>query len=363
VLETCAGLAEARTSPTVVATHSSARSLRYLQEEFADVEVLSFPRSFPQARFRSVELSRWLATHIASYDVVEIHGLHNFAVLEGVRTAWTAGVPYLCRPHGELDPYDLQKHAGQKKVFGPMVLRRVLARASGVVYTSRHECRRATTWGAHPPSFVTALPVAAPPSLDDETAFRARFGIPIGAKVVLFLGRFDRKKGLDVLLPAFAEVRRSCGDAWLALAGSGTASEEAEVRRGVVENGIGACTTLCGFLSGEARSSAFAGSDVFALPSYNENFGIAAVEAAYAGLQLVLSNNVFVYSELQHLPGVEVCEATRSACAEALEACLQRSAIAPHARSQEMHDIFGREAATKRLLSIYRDVVARRDAT
>src|SRR6185437_14249740 len=107
------------------------------------------------------------------------------------------------------------------------------------------------------------------------------------------------------------DIRHAYPEIWLALAGSGDDTEMQEVRRVVNASNISQRTTFCGFLSGEDRNQAFAGSDIFALPSYNENFGIAAVEAAYAGLGLVLSRNVFVHSDLEHLPGVVVCDATR----------------------------------------------------
>jgi glycosyltransferase involved in cell wall biosynthesis len=188
--------------------------------------------------------------------------------------------------------------------------------------------------------------------------FREKFAIPERAKVVLFLGRFDQKKGLDLLLPALSDIRHAHPEIWLALAGSGDDKEMQEVRRVVDASNISQRTTFCGFLSGEDRSQAFAGSDIFALPSYNENFGIAAVEAAYAGLGLVVSRNVFVHSELEHLPGVVVCDATRADCARALEKSLGSLQFSRADREHELVTVFGRGAATQRLLDLYRGVLA-----
>ena len=101
---------------------------------------------------------------------------------------------------------------------------------------------------------------------------------------MLFLSRLDTKKGLDLLLQAFARVRGAGQNPALVVAGTGDAAFEAGLRREAARLGIDGDLHWAGFLSGADKLAALADADLFVLPSYSENFGISVVEAMAAGL-------------------------------------------------------------------------------
>jgi glycosyltransferase involved in cell wall biosynthesis len=115
--------------------------------------------------------------------------------------------------------------------------------------------------------------------------------------IVLFLGRIHHKKGLDLLLPAFA--RAALGDAVLVLAGPCEPIYLAELRARIGQLGLQDRVVFTGLLLGPERIQAYVDSSLFVLPSYQENFGIAVVEAAAAGCPVLISDRVNIFDDIR----------------------------------------------------------------
>jgi len=111
-----------------------------------------------------------------------------------------------------------------------------------------------------------------------------------GQKVILFLSRLDAKKGLDLLLPAFALVKQKFANAVLVLAGEGDPAFVNCLKAQATALGVGADVLWAGFITGQRKSAALADADAFVLPSHSENFGIAVLEAMAAGTPVVVSD-------------------------------------------------------------------------
>ena len=128
---------------------------------------------------------------------------------------------------------------------------------------------------------------------------------------MLFLSRIDRKKGLELLLDAFAMVREKNKDVALVIAGDGEESYVRELRerakRAEHEHGARRVSSehehddviWTGHLSGEMKAAALAAADVFVLPSASENFGIAAAESLAAGVPTIVSEEVALSSDIR----------------------------------------------------------------
>jgi glycosyltransferase involved in cell wall biosynthesis len=249
-----------------------------------------FPR---QTRFYTFSwpLTRWLARHVREFDIVHIHALFSYAALPAALLAHRAGVPYIVRPLGTLNRWGIQNRRPWLKKLSFRVLEsRILASAAGVHYTCEQELVEAGELG------VSGHPIVIPNAVE----LPARESRPQrhDRKVILFLSRIDRKKGLDLLFEAFARVRRQCPDALLVLAGTGDPAWVATLKNTAERLGIAADVTWAGFLAGDDKWSALTSADVFVLPSYSENFGIALVEALACGCPVVLSDQVGIHREI-----------------------------------------------------------------
>lgn len=294
-------------------------------ERYRGLEIEAFPMCFPRHSFNSRRLRGWLAARVGGFDVVHIHGVFNFAYLYGGWAALQAGVPLVISPHNSLDPYDLRKKAVLKRwIYGPWFVRRLLNRAAGVLCTTRLEAERLVTYGAdcQGRSAVIPLPVRAPGLKAGEGRWRERHGIGKESLVVLFLSRLDPKKGLPMLVEAFGRVASSHPRAELVICGTGDERVVADARRRAASCGVEGRVRWLGFVGGREKEEAFLGSDVFALPSYNENFGIVVVEAMYAGRPVLLSSGVYLSEDLVGQGCVLPCDPTVESVAWGLDRLL-----------------------------------------
>jgi glycosyltransferase involved in cell wall biosynthesis len=104
------------------------------------------------------------------------------------------------------------------------------------------------------------------------------------------------KKGLDLLIPAFA--RAGDEDATLVIAGPVQDGYEPVVRGLIRDAGIERRVVLTGMLSGRPRLAAFAAADLFALTSRQENFGMVVIEALACGTPVMLSDQVNIWRDV-----------------------------------------------------------------
>jgi glycosyltransferase involved in cell wall biosynthesis len=114
--------------------------------------------------------------------------------------------------------------------------------------------------------------------------------------MVLFLGRLHYKKGLDLLIPAFAHG--TSGEVMLVIAGPDADGYRAKVERLVKRYDLSDRVIFTGMLYGRERLEALADADLFVLPSYQENFGIAVVESLAAGCPVLVSDHVNIHSQI-----------------------------------------------------------------
>jgi glycosyltransferase involved in cell wall biosynthesis len=129
-----------------------------------------------------------------------------------------------------------------------------------------------------------------PASPAEQAALRARLGLPIDGRIVLYAGRLLRGKGLDTLLTAFREVARADASAHLVIAGDGAGqalSVETDVHAAARGEGLAGRVSFPGRV--DAVEDWLRAADVFAFPSLYEALGIALVEAAACGLPAVAS--------------------------------------------------------------------------
>lgn len=118
----------------------------------------------------------------------------------------------------------------------------------------------------------------------------------------LFLGRLDiQQKGLDMLIPAFAQLVTMQSDAHLVLAGPDEDGAASQLRLMVQKYGITDRVTFTGLISGDLKKAALQEVDVFVLPSRFEGLSIALLEALYMGLPVLVTDRVGLHCTIQEL--------------------------------------------------------------
>ncbi|MBI5284568.1 MAG: glycosyltransferase [Chloroflexi bacterium] len=287
-----------------------------------------FPARWPYRLAFSPELYRALGEEARRYDVVHIHSLFLFPQFAAYRGARGAGVPYVVSPRGALDPYLRQRSRSVKAIAGALWQGRALEGAAALHVTSDEEARLIDDVAPGVPRAVVSNGIrwAEYQDLPPAVEFRERFLNGHDGPVVMYLGRLSHKKGLDVLIRAFAIVRRDVPDARLAIAGPDDEGLQPALTALAAHEGVGEAVTFTGMLRGRDKLAALAAADVWALPSHSENFGIAVAEALAAGRAVVVSGAVNIAPEIAAAGAGAVSELTPEAFAAEIVALLRDGA-------------------------------------
>jgi len=253
-------------------------------------QIYYFPCS-PFRRYKfSLDLFTWLANRAKDYDIAHIHALFSPVSSISAFIARYRQLPYILRPLGTLDPADLQKKRQLKQIYANFLEKPNLAAAAAIHFTSEQECQTAERFNIKTKDIIIPLGV----DFFNPQALPVGFDLPENKPIILYMSRLDPKKGLDLLLPSLERLLEKGLDFHFVLAGGNPQDREYENRiKNQIERSIlGKNTTITGFVTGEVKNSLLARADLFVLPSYYENFGIAVAEAMAAGIPVVISDRV-----------------------------------------------------------------------
>ena len=265
-----------------------------------DLDVRPFAARSPYRLAFSPEMYRALREEAHAYDVVHIHSLFLFPQFAAYRAALSSGVPYVVSPRGALDPH-LRKRARLVKAATEQLWQRsMLEHAAALHVTSDDEARLTSDIAPRVQRYVVSNGVRCDDyrQLPSGQAFRERYMGGSDDPIVLYLGRISHKKGLDILIRAFALARRDAPAIRLAIVGPDDEGLTPALITQACRAGVGDHVVFTGMLRGDDKLDALAAADVWALPSHSENFGVAVVEALAAGRATVISPAINIASEI-----------------------------------------------------------------
>jgi glycosyltransferase involved in cell wall biosynthesis len=234
----------------------------------------------------------------------------------------------------------------------------ILRGAAAVHFTSEIEAQEARGLGiVFKEAFV---PLAVEFADSPHAEAPSRFADLRGSPCVLFLSRLDAKKNLENLLDAVAILKVELPSLRLLVAGDGVPDYVASLHARAGTLGISSQVVWAGHVEGAEKAAAFAAADIFALPSYSENFGIAAAEALASGLPCVLGQGVAIANDVvQAKAGVAVAPDSQ-AIAHALRRIIsdQEGLARMSANASRLaRERFSMQAMGVRLKQLYTDIV------
>lgn len=259
------------------------------------VKVYYYPVQVPRTYIYSSHLKQALQKTLATFDLVHIHGLYSYPTTAAARLCRSYNIPYIIAPRGMLDQYAMQTgdiiKKGRKRAYLSLVEKSNLDSATALHFTAEEE-RRRSVYDCHEERAVivpNALNVAEFP-LKEETG---------EADTVLFLGRIHPHKGLDLLIPAFAQVIKQYPQARLHLVGPDDVDYFSQIQTLIVQHQLNDYVQYDGMLLGEQKIKALQQATMFVLPSYSESFGMSIIEALACGTPVVISDRVNIYREIE----------------------------------------------------------------
>ena len=265
------------------------------------VEIRYFPIQPPRFWGTSLPLALRLAPEIPASDLVHIHSLYLFHDLVAGHYCRNMAFPIWCAPTGPWTPLSTGGTAGASASWNACLRTGISAGPRRMHFTTAEEQELAAPFTFGTPGLVVPLGI----DLDEFAAmpepgsFRRRHP-EIGDKpIILFFGRINFKKGLDILAKAFGAVARRRQDVHLVIAGPDNEGWGARVRTWLEEEGVLGRTTFTGMLLGPDKLAVLRDASLFVLPSYSENFGLAVIEAMAAGLPVIISDQVNIWREVE----------------------------------------------------------------
>jgi len=266
---------------------------------------------------------------IKTYDLAHITSTWNFPVLAGSLACMLWGRPYIISPRGALSDEAIHlRTANLKRIYFSMIAKQYLKKAAAVHFTTVDEQTRSHHLLTNSKSFVV------PNGIDlSEYADIGNEYIPDilkelrGKKAILFLGRLNPIKGLDILVEAFKRIADEYQDVLLIMAGPDSDGYGATVKGWLIDAGILARVIFTGMIRGKDKLSIIKHSSLLILPSYSENFGMSAVEAMACGVPIVISNKVGIYREVEENRAGVIVETTPGSLYHGIKVLLDNEAF------------------------------------
>ena len=267
-------------------------------------------------------VNRYCRARLQNFDVVHIFGIYDLLGFAVAAAARSRHLPYVVEPIGMFVP--IVRNVWLKGMYHYFVGQRLFSGASTVIATSDLEVQELAAAGVAPQKIVLRRNgVESPAAWPLRGKFRASLDIPEQAKLILFLGRLSPKKSPELLLQAFGNLPGRIGEHTLMLvfAGPDDNSMQQRLAASASQLGIAARVRFSGPLYGDDKWAAYRDSDVFVLPSQNENFGNTAAEAAAAGTPVVVTEQCGIASLVKDVAGLVVAH-DKTSVANALERLL-----------------------------------------
>lgn len=300
-------------------------------EKETGLEIVTFPAQqspfFPSLPY-SPALVKSVLDHSREFDIVHNFSLWNPVATFSLSALRRTGALYCLSPLGMLDPVVIRRNRWKKLTWRLLWERANVEHAALVHFTTQMEEKRAKeAWKLNRSVVIPhVVDLSRWGSLPSPSVMDERFPQIQGREVILFVGRINWVKNLDLLLKALAKVCFERPRAMMMLVGPDNEGYrsvlEKQARRLGIENRI----LFTGMLQGDDLKSAYARANVFALVSQKENFGHTAAEALASGVPVVASEEVGVAADWPACDAVFRVKSEVEPIADGLIRALRRSA-------------------------------------
>src|SRR3990170_3428238 len=226
-----------------------------------------------------------------NFDVVHVHSWQQCPELIIHHYAKKFSVPYVLQVHGSLHKFMIKEKL--KVIYNVFFGNRILRDASRVVALSQMEAQEYQGMGESDKKIViipNGIDLSKYCILPAKGLFKKRFHIQEETKIILYLGRVNRTKGIDFLVKAYAQLTKTTkySDTLLVIVGPDD-GYSAEVNSLVKSLGISNLVLFTGLLSEQDKISAYVDSAICAYLSPLEPFGLVTLEAAVCGTPVIVS--------------------------------------------------------------------------
>jgi glycosyltransferase involved in cell wall biosynthesis len=232
---------------------------------------------------------------LPAFNLIHDHGLWLMSNRQVASYARAKGIPRIVSPRGMLEPWSLNHKKWKKRAAWWTYQRRDLKSAAALHATANSEADQFKCLGLHQAVHVipNGVEIMEDEGRGTKGGARELLADSLAAprspasdlKTALFLSRIHPKKGLPMLVEAWAKVRPQ---GWrMRVVGPDEGGHRAEVEAMVAKVGLENEWTFEGAHDDEAKWQCYRAADLFILPTYSENFGICIAEALATGTPVI----------------------------------------------------------------------------
>lgn len=238
----------------------------------------------------SLSMKKWLKKEIKNYNVIHLHNLQSYQNNVAYHYARKYGIPYVLQAHG-LAPR-IMKRSMLKKLYNWVWGYSILKTASKAFALTKMELDEHKEMGVGEdkieivPNGIDLSEYEAPPRRGE---FRKKYGIKDDEKIVLYLGRIHKIKGIDLLVNAFAEIVEELDNVKLIIVGPDDGFLSI-LKRQIEGLKIGNKILFTGPIYGRDKLEAYVDADVYVLPSVYETFPTTVLEAWACGTPVIITD-------------------------------------------------------------------------
>lgn len=229
--------------------------------------------------------------HVQASDFVFLSDFRHYLNAVVVPALWRLHKPYSLSAYGQIQ----KPHDGKyplKVIFDWWRGRRLIQRANILFAQTQHEANDYISLGARREQIILSPLMEnapTPAELAQRGKFRAQFHIPARTKLLLFVGRLHKLKGLDLLLRTFVEVRQRLPheDIRLVIVGRDD-GYQATLNAEIARLRLNEAVIQTGPRYGVENAACYLDADCFVFtPTYYEETSLAAVRALSFGLPVI----------------------------------------------------------------------------
>ena len=291
-----------------------------------------FPCWHRQDFIFSFSLIQWLFKNIHNYHLIHTNTIFSPLISAIHKICQFKKKPYIITPHGMLESWALSYKAQKKFIYYYLIEKSILQKASAIHALVRAEANNIKSLGINSSSAIIPNGIHRHTfnRLPERQLFEQEYPYLKNKTIILFLGRIDPKKGLDLLAPAFAQAHARFPHTHLVVAGPDSIAFLPRAKSFFADAGCLEAVTFTGMLQGDLKLSALAAASLYIAPSYSEGFSMSVLEGMASELPCIITSGCN-FPEAAQAQAAKVVNINPNAIADALIDCLQN---APE--SQEM---------------------------
>ena len=251
----------------------------------------------------SIQFIFELSRIIKDYDLVHITAIWNFPVLISGIISTLKNKPFIISPRGALykESFNFRK-SKIKKIYFKLFIRRLLNKSDAIHFTSNFDRDRFFEFTKMRHKYFVVPNGVELEKLSYQIKYSGnslKYELYKNKKYILYLGRLNFIKGLDILIKAFAKILREFNDLYLILAGPDNENYSKKLMNIIISMNLKKKIIFTGLLGYDEKIEILKNALIFVLPSYSENFGNVVVEAMACGTPVITSDKVGINKEVE----------------------------------------------------------------